>query len=156
MGPTWGPPGSCRPQMGPMLAPMNLALKGTTWNYGGYRGGIYVVLGIYVLDWKCDSIDFLPFPFHFRGSWWDGNWRQLHSRTINVHESEESEDLYMLFSILGHYSKNSIYSKFNIPKCKTISHTLCFDKNILLIETAIGIAKMVTWGVEYRFLQNCY
>ena len=22
MGPTWGPPGSCRPQMGPMLAPL--------------------------------------------------------------------------------------------------------------------------------------
>ena len=27
MGPTWGPPGSCRPQMGSMLAPMNLALR---------------------------------------------------------------------------------------------------------------------------------
>ena len=24
MGPTWGPPGSCRPQMGPMLAPLTL------------------------------------------------------------------------------------------------------------------------------------
>ena len=24
MGPTWGPPGSCQPQMGPMLAPWNL------------------------------------------------------------------------------------------------------------------------------------
>ena len=24
MGPTWGPPGSCRPQMGPLLAPHNL------------------------------------------------------------------------------------------------------------------------------------
>ena len=28
MGPTWGPSGSCRPQMGPMLAPMNLAIRG--------------------------------------------------------------------------------------------------------------------------------
>ena len=27
MGPTWGSPGSCRPQMGPMLAPMNLAIR---------------------------------------------------------------------------------------------------------------------------------
>ena len=28
MGPTWGPPGSCRPQMGPMLAgPVNLAIR---------------------------------------------------------------------------------------------------------------------------------
>ena len=26
MGPTWGPPGSCRPQMGPMLAPRTLPL----------------------------------------------------------------------------------------------------------------------------------
>ena len=24
MGPTWGPPGSCRPQMGPILAPWTL------------------------------------------------------------------------------------------------------------------------------------
>ena len=27
MGPIWGPPGCCRPQMGPMLAPMNLAIR---------------------------------------------------------------------------------------------------------------------------------
>ena len=30
MGPTWGPPGSCRPQMGPMLAPRTL-LWGKVW-----------------------------------------------------------------------------------------------------------------------------
>ena len=27
MGPTWGPPGSCRPQMGPDVGPMNLAIR---------------------------------------------------------------------------------------------------------------------------------
>ena len=27
MGPTWGPPGSCRPQMGRMMAPMNLVIR---------------------------------------------------------------------------------------------------------------------------------
>ena len=27
MGPTWGPPGSCRPQMGPMLAPWTLLFR---------------------------------------------------------------------------------------------------------------------------------
>ena len=42
MGPTWGPPGSCRPQMGPILAPWTLLsgmqqglhffLKPFTWN----------------------------------------------------------------------------------------------------------------------------
>ena len=30
MGPTWGPPGPCRPQMGPMLAPWTL-LSGQLW-----------------------------------------------------------------------------------------------------------------------------
>ena len=36
MGPTWGPPGSCRPQMGPMLTPWTL-LSGPwwqSWHYG--------------------------------------------------------------------------------------------------------------------------
>ena len=35
MGPTWGPPGSCRPQMDPMMAPwsmlMNSTLCGIVW-----------------------------------------------------------------------------------------------------------------------------
>ena len=37
MGPTWGPPGSCRPQMGPMLAPRTLL-----------SGNIYSHLSIFV------------------------------------------------------------------------------------------------------------
>ena len=32
MGPTWDPPGSCRPQIGPMLAPWTL-LSGIVWEY---------------------------------------------------------------------------------------------------------------------------
>ena len=32
MGPTWGPPGSCRPQMGPMLDPWTLLSGGTSYN----------------------------------------------------------------------------------------------------------------------------
>ena len=31
MKPTWGPPGSCRPQMGPMLAPRTLLSGGPCW-----------------------------------------------------------------------------------------------------------------------------
>ena len=38
MGPTWGPPGSCRPQMGPMLAPWTL-LSGMTIANAGYTSG---------------------------------------------------------------------------------------------------------------------
>ena len=32
MGPSWGPPGSCRPQMGPMLAPKALTITTWPWN----------------------------------------------------------------------------------------------------------------------------
>ena len=32
MGPTWGPPGSCRPQMGPMLAPWTLLPGMSKWH----------------------------------------------------------------------------------------------------------------------------
>ena len=35
MGPTWGPPGSCRPQMGPMLAPWSLLSGAIYWAFGG-------------------------------------------------------------------------------------------------------------------------
>ena len=33
MGPTWGPPGSCRPQVGPSVGPMNLAI----WNMSPWQ-----------------------------------------------------------------------------------------------------------------------
>ena len=41
VGPTWGPPGSCRPQMGPMLAPWTL-LSRTVW-CPNCPGGIHAV-----------------------------------------------------------------------------------------------------------------
>ena len=47
MGPTWGSPGTCRPQMGPMLAPWTL-LSGMSyhqmsWNNGTMRYGFKMV-----------------------------------------------------------------------------------------------------------------
>ena len=67
--PTWGPPGTCRPQMGPMLAPWTLLSVNTTnhirthhgplfiWRYLKYVAGsevnyIYLIckLILYVLD----------------------------------------------------------------------------------------------------------
>ena len=41
MGPTWGPPGSCRPQMGPMLAPLTL-LSWYTLPGAGITPGIWM------------------------------------------------------------------------------------------------------------------
>ena len=47
MGPTWGPPGSCRPQMGPMLAPWTL-LSGLE-----YIHAVFVIL-FHANDLTCD------------------------------------------------------------------------------------------------------
>ena len=38
IGPTWGPPGSCRPQMGPMLASWTLLSGNQRHPYGVYGG----------------------------------------------------------------------------------------------------------------------
>ena len=59
MGPTWGPPGSCRPQMGPMLAPWTL-LSGSSiiWCKSIFNHEIYIYLFKYkfchpwILQWK--------------------------------------------------------------------------------------------------------
>ena len=42
MGPTWGPPGSCRPQMGPMLAPWTLLLGYSCyWRWPPWHGAVW-------------------------------------------------------------------------------------------------------------------
>ena len=58
MGPTWGPPGPCRPQMGPMLAPWNLlsGLKShfkmyTKWTALCPLGSFYEVS---IVSWQFD------------------------------------------------------------------------------------------------------
>ena len=51
MGPTWGLPGSCRPQMGPMLAPWTL-LSEISCVYGTGSQGVKVFLQSYH-RWKC-------------------------------------------------------------------------------------------------------
>ena len=50
MGPTWGPPGSCRPQMGPMLAPWTL-LSGSRCNASIPGGSRYHMSIIYHPIW---------------------------------------------------------------------------------------------------------
>ena len=49
-GPTWGPPGSCRPQMGPMLAPWTL-LSGH-----GFQKDIFNLLWLHGERWIHDAI----------------------------------------------------------------------------------------------------
>ena len=60
MGPTWGPPGSCRPQMGPMLAPWTL-LSGKYCSYlhcFGIQiiiscGDSYIFAHVYIFKMGC-------------------------------------------------------------------------------------------------------
>ena len=47
MGPTWGPPGSCRPPMGPMLAPWTL-LSGV---------GVFTLNDDFALSWETESMN---------------------------------------------------------------------------------------------------
>ena len=57
MWPTWGPPGSCRPQMGPMLDPWTL-LSGY-WSHGVIQNGrreiLATELSSFVLHWNVYS-----------------------------------------------------------------------------------------------------
>ena len=70
MGPTWGPPGSCRPQIGPMLAPWTLlsgyALHGdgVAWRrFSNYTKKYVGHTGIIIeLQYTSDSV-FRPWPF---------------------------------------------------------------------------------------------
>ena len=59
MGPTWGPPGSCRPQMGPMLAPWTL-LSGVSLVQVQCQNADYVCYTI-VLQIKAT----MEYPKHF-------------------------------------------------------------------------------------------
>ena len=62
MGPTWGPPGSCRPQMGPMLAPWTL-LSGRLWH--GWlitsHAGVANLIGVISLShWPSEILCQMP------------------------------------------------------------------------------------------------
>ena len=51
MEPTWNPPGSCRPQMGPMLAPWTL-LSGDVQFLSGFRLSALSDIGLYDTFWE--------------------------------------------------------------------------------------------------------
>ena len=87
MGPTWGPPGSCRPQMGPMLAPWTLlpgvCLSGfvSIISNAYLEHAIFKVAGILsrplnvdiaqLKNWLHSEDSFL---LHAAGTWHDINW----------------------------------------------------------------------------------
>ena len=54
MGPTWGPPGTCRPQMGPMLAPWTLLSGKALWvRYNPLASSLNALdLALGYSDWK--------------------------------------------------------------------------------------------------------
>ena len=46
MGPTWGPPGSCQPQMGPHVDPMNLDMRALFRMFVPFSDDQFVLLGV--------------------------------------------------------------------------------------------------------------
>ena len=60
MGPTWGPPGSCRPQMDPMLAPWTL-LSGTVFSYAAIQAlgepDVYPTHDDHKLSWASEETE---------------------------------------------------------------------------------------------------
>ena len=66
MGPTWGPPGSCRPQMGPMLAPWAL-LSGMAQIQGRFM--IWLMNHHWKLDWSLYMHVVIPLPGANKQPW---------------------------------------------------------------------------------------
>ena len=52
MGPTWGPPGSCWPQMGPMLAPWTLLSRKKQQNMNHAHNSCFFYDWPWILSWK--------------------------------------------------------------------------------------------------------
>ena len=57
MGPTWGPPGSCRPQMGPMLSPWTLLFGMETLStlLSLCEGNLLVTSGFHIKGQQCGA-----------------------------------------------------------------------------------------------------
>ena len=106
MGPTWGPPGSCRPQMGPMLAPWTL-LSGTLHHQECWLTSISQ--GLYSLScrtsyrkisWSLKAVRLYfqslwnltnySAPSHYLNQWWGSvNWdlRNKFQRNLTRHSN---------------------------------------------------------------------
>ena len=63
MGPTWDPPGSCRPQLGPMLAPLTL-LSGTVIKYNAFK-----FLGSFDVEPLLGFSSYAIFQVHLQECW---------------------------------------------------------------------------------------
>ena len=81
MGPTWGPPGSCRPQMGPMLAPWTLlsgmlCLTGLSFEFNHFmsRPNQYLSRCSCIVRPECQFIRYLELfilrDASVRQKWW--------------------------------------------------------------------------------------
>ena len=55
MGPTWGPSGSCRPQMGPMLAPWTLLSGSLFHRHDCCQGSVWTIKKIRFTDPLCSE-----------------------------------------------------------------------------------------------------
>ena len=105
MGPTWGPPGSCRPQVGPMLVPWTL-LSGYVKHvlallWSSTMTKQYAVFGCWAVHEKKVLIYVSPKPF----TWvlkWDLILNCFHSKSIAsiLHSEQDTKSIYRKVSNL--------------------------------------------------------
>ena len=134
MGPTWGPPGSCRPQMGPMLAPWTLLLGFVIW------GQRMTVLRVQALDIN----NIIPLV-RMKRSWND--LRKRYAAKYNrKQDSSVSYDTSQCLAIDRIWLIGFIYL-YSLPKLKTTA----LQVDILYFHMYMHIIKQCM-----RFLYMCY
>ena len=107
MGPTWGPPGSCRPQMGPMLAPWTL-LSGAGKTASWYRRSHSIYLRV---------ISHISIHIYFNVMSYEGTRWALHQALVTDDNSgftHQSKIVY-LFRNKNRFVRLSIWTSFETP-----------------------------------------
>ena len=97
MGPTWGPPGSCRPQMGPMLAPWTL-LSGSIWIpviwWNVREASLYMYNGAADTWTDIPYVEMFPWPFFSPEYSESGSPEYLQQVVVPLLDHERCADMY--------------------------------------------------------------
>ena len=143
MGPTWGPPGSCRPQKGPMSAPWTL-LSGLLY----FLMGILIFQGLLLSTWR--RIHKVKFEVHDFGlyivsSWWydhtcSDTWRQ-----INV---------FLLYSRVWYCIMFSMARPQMLPANIAFANDVNVSCDLYL--AILWLTEKITKKINVRRINRCY
>ena len=130
MGPTWGPPGSCRPKMGPMLAPWALLSWRNSDGYSScqtFRADSRFVPSQWEMALLCNDVS----------NWLGGSLEStLNITNFNWHFTET-----LAYEIIG--------AMFNVTKC----HHMWITKYLEFVRTHSCKVKYDHWDYSGRFFK---